>query len=203
MQVTTIAIFTIGFIATLASAIPMNLDRRASVSCKAKFRGKLYSSYVNTVYDTSDQSQRGFPSGVDSNNYLKDDYNNPGEFQFDECTTSGWNQSPKEFGQLKYVNLGNYKAVTAKTAFSNDGHALHVQNAASSNNGLLDRQWWYAYWHNDKQGGAYVTLQLSGNPNDSNHDHDLPYAGINSESQLIASSSDTGYTYTLYDISYP
>lgn len=202
MQLTTIAIFIIGFISTWASAVPMNLERRASVNCKAKYRGKLYSSNVNYVTDTSEVNQRGFPSGIGNDNYLKDEYDNQGQFQFDECTTSGWNQSPKEFGQLKYVSSGNYQAVTAQKEETGSGHTLRLQNAASSNNGLLDRQWWYAYWKNDKEGGAYVTLHLNGNPNDSNDDYELPYAGI-SDSKLTASTTDTGYTYTLYDITYP
>lgn len=202
MQVSTIVILTIAFVANWASAIPMNLDRRATVSCKAKFHGKLYSTYLSSLSNTSDTSQRGFPIDKNDQNYLVDNWNYQGQFQFDECTTSGWNQSPKQFGELKYIDSGNYKAVTAKAVASDDGHALHIQNAASSNNGLLDRQWWYAYWKNDKQGGAYVTLQLSGNPNDSNQDYNLPYASIDGDSHVTSTSSNTGYTYTLYDITY-
>ncbi|PWN38572.1 uncharacterized protein FA14DRAFT_177834 [Meira miltonrushii] len=203
MQVSTIVILTIGVAATWASAIPMNLARRDSVSCKAKYRGNLYSTYLSSLSDTSDISQRGFAIDKDDQNYLVDTWNYQGQFQFDECTTSGWNQSPKEFGQLKYVNLGDYKAVTAKPVASDKGHALHIQNAASSNNGLLERQWWYADWLNDKSGGEYVTLQLSGNPNDANQDYNLPNADIDYDGHVTATSSYTGFTYTLFDITYP
>lgn len=100
---------------------------------------------------------------------------------------------------MKFSADGDYRALTAGTTKSGSGYPLRIEDVASSNNTVLDRQWFYAYWKNDKAGGPYVTLQLTGNPNDNDDTYDLPYAAYN---QNISTSSkrNTGHVFTLFDV---
>ncbi|PWN38570.1 uncharacterized protein FA14DRAFT_27912 [Meira miltonrushii] len=193
-----LSVLAIGFSASFTACSPILLQRRASVTCTTKYSGYLYSTVIENVTDTSVSSQRGHRIGINNDNYfIHDDVGD--KFLFDECESDGWNSSPRQFGQLKYVPQGEFRAVTADTTTQGSGYPLSMQNASSVADDMLDRQWFYAYWKNDKQGGPYVTVHVKGNPNDDDDEFDLPYSayynGINT-----ATKKDTGHVYTLFDV---
>jgi hypothetical protein len=198
MKISSFAALAIALFASLTATAPIRLQRRAGVTCTSKYSGYLYSTVIASVTNTSDVTQRGPHLGTDDNDYLTHDINGS-KFVFDECTTYGWNSPPRQFGQVKYSDDGDYRTLTANTTKYGSGYPLRIQDVASANNTLLDRQWFYAYWKNDKVGDPYVTLQLTGNPNDNDDTFDLPFAAYN---QNISTSTkrNTGRVFTLFDV---
>lgn len=198
MTMIKVTIFAFAIFASLIQSASIHLQRRADVTCTAKYSGYLYSTYIANLTDTSVVAQRGFKIGTAEDQTLT--HNDVADkFQFDVCQTDGWNSSPREFGQLKYVPVGFYQAITASTVVQGSGYPLSVQDAAFANDTTLDRQWFYAFWKNDKSGGPYVTIQLNGNPNDNDDTYDLPFAAYY-DNISTASKRDSGHVYTLFDI---
>lgn len=191
-------------LAISASAAPASFTRRAGVTCNAKYRGNFYLSALDGVSDTSNVGQRGPAISLLDGEYLSAQ-GDAIQFQFDECSTDGWNKDGYEYGQVKIVSQGNYKCVTASTVTDADGsHGLQLNDCSGANDDVLDRQWWYAYYHDDKPGGAYVTLNLSGNPNDDDQTYNLPAAETYDGNYVhVKSSDDAGRTLNLYDITFP
>lgn len=88
MKISSLAVLTIALFASLTATAPINLQRRAGVTCTAKYSGYLYSTVIASVTNTSEIDQRGAHLGTDDNDYLTHDLDAP-KFQFDECTTDG------------------------------------------------------------------------------------------------------------------
>lgn len=196
MKLISSLIVSVTLIAISVIAAPANdLERRASVSGKIKYRGDLYVVKLDQLGDYSDPNNRGTPLRLDGDYLTHSDYSD--FFFFQEGTASGWNQSPKQFGRLKY-NSYDKTSFTAETFNSGSGRALRRQADATSTGNLLDRQWFYANYING-QYGPYITLQLTGNPNDKNTEYDLPYAAYFNDHDT-ATKKNTGYTYTLFNV---
>ncbi|PWN38571.1 uncharacterized protein FA14DRAFT_153892 [Meira miltonrushii] len=193
MKFLSTTILSVALIACSVIAAPA--ERRASVSGTTKYSGYLYSVKLGQLGDYSNETQRGTPLTLGEDGYLThstfEDF-----FFFEESKADGWNQSPKEFGRVKYDD-GSDQSLTADTDKQGSGHALRLQYDASSTGFDLDRQWFYANYINGVH-GPYVTLQLNGNPNDNNQDYQLPFAAYYNNHDT-ATAKDTGHTYVLFN----
>lgn len=91
-------------------------------------------------------------------------------FQFDTCQTVGWNVEGELYGQLKITDQSNTKCVTAIPATDQPDRwsLLQIQECESYNGGNLNNQWFKASpGYSSDFGGAYIQLELIGNPNDN------------------------------------
>lgn len=98
---------------------------------------------------------------LDSNGNLAADLsgvNAPMMVEFDTCTTEGWNVDGQQFGQVKPLD-DYYNCLTV--ANTTEPATVNIQPCASSNEGILQLQWFMGEW--DIQGGFHVISY--GNPN--------------------------------------
>lgn len=167
---------------SFASAAP---TKRSGITCTKKYgTGELHV----TALVSAKGSQIGNPNQpitktTDGNDYLTTNkdlvarYQN--RFQFDICTTDGWNVDGELYGQLKITDDSNTKCVTAIPSTDRpDGWSLlQIQECESYNGGNLENQWFKATpGYNDVElNGAYIQLELTGNPNDQSY-NDKPIA---------------------------
>lgn len=162
-----------------SSVLAFPLQARDGVRCQRKYTGKLYSVRVSS----GDGGNFGSPNntvtyGNDDDRTLTTDpslvSSSPQLFQYDECRTGDWNvdSPPREYGQVKPVSLADStKCVTAASEGGGDGetHRLYVADCGSFDGGILQWQWFYANYIQEREGkGPFVVLTLTGNPNSPN-----------------------------------
>ena len=83
-----VTVFAFAFFASLIQSASVHLQRRAGVTCTAKYSGYLYSTYIANLTDTSIVAQRDYKIGTAEDQTLT--HNDAADrFQFDECQTDG------------------------------------------------------------------------------------------------------------------
>lgn len=85
------------------------------------------------------------------------------------------------------------------------GHILRMEDIGTPQNNRLDKQWFQAEYKSDSNGKGYVSLALTGNPNDKNHNFDLPNVAFGTSEKytnyrVLSTKSDTGYSLALFDL---
>lgn len=183
-------------LSSFAAATPI---KRSGITCTKTYGG---GELRITNLNGGKGSQAGDPNDPITKTTEGDDYlttnptlvgRYPSTFQFDTCQTDGWNVDGKSYGQLKITDDSNTKCVTA--IHSDDNRSLlQIQDCESYNGGNLYNQWFKATpGYGSDVGGAYIELELTGNPNDYQYSNDKPIA----VSQNVSQGNDLVFVHPL------
>ncbi|PWN32721.1 uncharacterized protein FA14DRAFT_181400 [Meira miltonrushii] len=188
----------VGMAIALASVTSATPVKRSGITCTKTYGG---GDLRITNLHGGKGSQAGDPNDpitetTDGNNYLTTNPDvvdsSPSRFQFDTCQTDGWNVDGQLFGQLKITDVSNTKCVTAIPSDDN-WSLLQIQDCESYNGGNLYNQWFKASPGYDSDLGAYIELELTGNPNDYQYTNDKPIA----VSQNVSQGNDLVFVHPL------
>lgn len=218
MKFITPALFSLTIFGGFSLAAPAADSAATTVSCTPIYVGKLFVADLTNLTNTADTDQRGYnieaSSNGDGEQLGKQWSRGQSNFIFEKCTVKGWNPESKEYGVIRLeADYYAKQVITSKAAIDNrsfngaqySGHILGLEDIGTPQNKRLDKQWFNAEYKDDKAGGAYVTLELTGNPNDKNDKYDLSYIafGYTDEDHsngVLATKSDTKYKFTLFDV---
>jgi hypothetical protein len=214
MKFITPALISLSIFSGISLAAPAVESSSTTVSCKPTFSGKLFVTDLKNLTNTADTIQRGYNIELDTDfdengnefDYLGKQWSRgQSDFIFEKCNSKGSNQ----YG---VINASSKQVITANSGIDQlsfngakySGHILGVEDIGTSQN-QLDKQWFKAEYKDDKSGGSYVTLTLTGKPNDKNHDYDLPNVAFGTSDKfkfdnLLATKSDTKYQLALFDV---
>ncbi|PWN38588.1 uncharacterized protein FA14DRAFT_160054 [Meira miltonrushii] len=190
----------------------------STASCTPTYKGKLHVTDLSELTNTANEDQRGYRvdviSGEEHDHITKQWSRGASDFIFEKCVLKGWNSGSKEYGTLKVdeFTVTNH-VVTAEKRTDQltldgetyTGHILRFHTIGTPQSKRLDKQWFEAKHQDDKAGGAYVTLELTGNPNNKNADYDLPNAFFgtydkNGLDRVLVTKSNTNYKLTVFDV---
>lgn len=164
------AIAALSFPLLAAAAPTSRITRRDGITCTKTYGGGLVAMNLqNTPENTVPKQTNVY---LDDNGNLAADLSGANAammVEFDTCTTDGWNIDGQQYGQVKPLD-DYYNCLTV--ANTTGPATLNIQPCTSSNDGILQSQWFMGQW--DDQGGFHVIS--TGNPNADRDNR--PYVGF-------------------------